>query len=453
MKGKAIDICPRCKHYLGMTPQGMYSCGYANDGSELNIGIDVVLSCANFKEVNMNKVEGKVGEFCPKCKNCKSISWGVYDEKNEGITEVECEDPYDGMIKTLYADNNICCSMFEAKPPCEKCERFDGIYCHNSIGNTTPSCTASYGEPGNCPSYEEKKKEEEPCDKISLLKHELEMDRLRKKIHHLEKEKAAHMKGIDRLKKSQEKLQNQVKNLQTTNEESYKREEKLEDKCHKLERRLTEEKKRFDRLDNEFLMPLARVLYPGERVCKSYSDILKDIKDLKIYSDENGRMFKELQEWREKCIARGNDIDVLLSVSKEKDKKISELESHLNYWSNEAMSRSEELTEVKKDKDKWRELYNSLSGICSDYNKRCKEECEKKYRDEISKLQNIVTEKDVEIKGLKKDIINLSFDRVTVKSTMDKNAKLKQTITDQEVTIKALLITIKEMCKEENENA
>lgn len=42
MKGKASDICPKCKHYLGMTPYGMYSCGYADDGSELNIGIEVV---------------------------------------------------------------------------------------------------------------------------------------------------------------------------------------------------------------------------------------------------------------------------------------------------------------------------------------------------------------------------------------------------------------------------
>lgn len=77
------------------------------------------------------------------------------------------------------------------------------------------------------------------------------------------------------------------------------------------------------------------------------------------------------------------------------------------------------------------------------------EECEKKYRDEISKLQNIMTEKEVEIKGLKKEIINLGFDRVTVKAVMNKNNKLNQTISDQEITIKALLITIKEMCKDE----
>lgn len=75
---------------------------------------------------------------------------------------------------------------------------------------------------------------------------------------------------------------------------------------------------------------------------------------------------------------------------------------------------------------------------------------ENKEKDEKSReLQNIVNEKEVEIKGLKKEIINLGFDRVTVKDIIKKNAKLNQTISDQEVTIKALLITIKEMCKEE----
>lgn len=110
MEIKAKDMCPRCKHCLGMTPQGMYSCGKADDGSKLNIGVDVVLNCANF-EWKDRKVKGKVSDFCPKCKNCKGItreSNGVH----VWLTEVECEDPYDGMTKTLDADSNVCCSMF-----------------------------------------------------------------------------------------------------------------------------------------------------------------------------------------------------------------------------------------------------------------------------------------------------------------------------------------------------
>lgn len=263
MEIKAKDMCPRCKYCLGMTPQGMYSCGKANDGSELNIGIDVVLNCANF-EWKDGKVEGKAGNICPKCKNCKDIIQ-EYNGKTASIriTEVECEDPYDGMAKTLNADSDICCSMFEPKPPCEKCERFDGTYCHSPNGMSREQLESKILD-----LFEEK-------------------DRLNGIINNLEKEKAAHMKGIERLKKSQEKLQNQVKNLQTTNEESYKREEKLEDKVHKLERRLLEENKRFDRLDSEFLIPLAHVLYPREaKICKPYSEILKDIKNMSNYENE-----------------------------------------------------------------------------------------------------------------------------------------------------------------------
>lgn len=48
------------------------------------------------------KVEGKVSDFCPKCKNCKN-----------GISKIVCEDPYDGLTKELDANSDICCSMFE----------------------------------------------------------------------------------------------------------------------------------------------------------------------------------------------------------------------------------------------------------------------------------------------------------------------------------------------------
>lgn len=307
------------------------------------------------------KVEGKVGDFCLNCKNCKAVT-RIHDGKNASIRiiEVDCEDPYDGMVKTLDADSDICCSMFEPKPPCEKCERFDGSYCHS------PKMPREALEAKILDLFEEK-------------------NRLNGIINSLEKEKAAHLKGIERLKKSQEKLQNQVKNL-------------------------------------------------------------------KVYADENGQMYKELQEWREKCISRGNDIDHLLSENKEKDKKISELTSRVKYWSNKAVAHSEKLTETRKDRDKWRDLYNSLSETCADYDKRCKEECEKRYRDEISKLQNIVTEKEVEIKGLRKDNVRLNKDISWGNMIAEKNTELNQTISDQEITIKALLITIKEMYKEENEN-
>ncbi len=215
------------------------------------------------------KVEGKVADFCPKCKNCKCVT-NQYNGTDVMITEVECEDPYDGMPKTLDVDSDICCSMFEPRPnPTHVCYE-------QEVKTVKPGEKVDIPDHGRYPWGNEK----EPCTKISLLQHELEMDKLRRVIIQLGREKADHLKGIERLKKSQEKLQNQVKNLQTTNEESYKREEKLKDKCHKLERRLLDENKRFSRLDSEFLTPLVHTLYPGEKVFKQYSDILEDIKEL-----------------------------------------------------------------------------------------------------------------------------------------------------------------------------
>lgn len=303
----------------------------------------------------MNKVEGKVSDWCPKCKNCKGItreSNGVHD----WLTEVECEDPYDGMTKTLDADSDICCSMFEMIEDLKKRAADSDCY-------------------------------KEMSESLNERNNELK----------------------EKLKKANELA------------ESWKRD--------------------YERIREQFLCPIYNILYPDNPDLDiNVTDLLKGIKDLKIYGDENKKMFKELQEWREKCISRGNAIDHLLSENKEKDKKISELEARNECWSN-------------KDRDKWRELYNSLSNICSDYDKRCKEECEKKYRDEISKLQNIVTEKEVEIKGLRKDNGRLSKDKLWGDMIAEKNTELKQTISDQEITIKALLITIKEMCKEDETDA
>lgn len=315
----------------------------------------------------MNKVEGKVADFCPKCKNGSVIVW-------KGVSNIVCEDPYDGMTKTLDADSSVCCSMFELK------------------------------------------KEKEPCTKISLLQHELEMERLRKTIHQLEKEKSDHLKGIERLKKSQEKLQNQVKNLKVEAEENetmyndlkkraadsdyYKEKSELleeglnaakrtsdlwKERCYKREEELKKAneladswKRDYERIRDQFIYPIYDILYPDKiDLDINVTDFLNDIKTLKVYSDENGQMYKELQEWREKCIARG---------------------------------------------------------------------------DEISKLQIIVTEKEVEIRDLKKDNLYLNQNKIFADALYEKNTKLNQTISDQEITIKALIITIKEMCKEDETN-
>lgn len=231
---------------------------------------------------------GKVSDICPNCKNCKRMSWAVYDEKNDGLTEVECEDPYDGMTKTLTADSNICCSMFEMKS-------------------------------------------EGSCDKISLLQHELEMEKLRTKIHQLEKEKADHLKGIERLQ-NVVFLQNQVKNLQTTNEESYKREEKLEDKVHKLQRRLLDESKRRASLDTELLTPLARVLYPREaKICKPYSEVIEDIKELRLEKTMKMCNYEQIIS----NLTESNEM--LTNMVERRDRWVKELQSDVYTLQNELL--------------------------------------------------------------------------------------------------------------------
>jgi hypothetical protein len=139
--------------------------------------------------MNNLKVEGKPSDWCIKCKNCKSIT----RECDGRLTKVECVDPYDGMVKTLDVDSDICCSMFEPKPPCEKCERFEGTYCHSSNGIFVTSYMGLFGDyaTGNCPLYEEKK---ETCETKTAREIELEA-----RITALLSEKADHLKDIERL--------------------------------------------------------------------------------------------------------------------------------------------------------------------------------------------------------------------------------------------------------------
>lgn len=372
---------------------------------------------------------GKASDICPKCKNCK----GVTRESNGvhvWLTEVECEDPYDGMVKTLDADSDIRCSMFEVR------------------------------------------KEKEPFN-LNMPREAIKaIAKLNDVICELEKEKAAHLKGIERLKKTQEKLQNQVKNLQTTNEESYKREEKLEDKCHKLERRLLDESKRRASLDTEFLIPLAHVLYPREaKICKPYSEVLKDIKllnkgvydleeDCKRLADKNKALFEENLDRLDKHTKQCQEIDNL----KNELKKANEL---TDSWKRDYERLRDQFIHpiyniLYPDKPTLNTSFDiNVTDLLADVKnlKIYADENEKMYK-ELQEWREkcIARGKDVdrlssEIKGLKKEIINLTFDRVTVKDIMKKNIKFKETISDQEITIKALLITIKEMCKEDETNA
>ena len=63
-------------------------------------------------------------------------------------------------------------------------------------------------------------------------------------------------------------------------------------------------------------------------------------------------------------------------------------------------------------------------------------------------------ETDVTTLNSKVEVLERKLQKAdSIRDIVGNESKLNQTISDQEVTIKALLITIKEMCKEENENA
>ena len=436
MKGKANVVCPKCKHCEGLDRlTKMYSCKRYNNYPESAIGMNCEIECDNFEEVNMNKVKGKTSDWCPKCKNCKGItreSNGVH----VWLTGVECEYPYDGMVKTLHADSDICCSMFEPKKEKE------------SFNLNMPSRIISKEE------YDDLKKDHDSWrDRYYEIRYALRKDESLDESISCVRDIPSDVEMIEDLKKraadsdyykeKSELLEERNNNQFDIIREKDKKISEVEEKLKKANELAESWKRDYERIREQFLCPIYDILYPDNpNLDINVTDLLKYVKDLKVYADENGSMYKEVQEWREKYIARGNDIDHLSSENKE-------LNSRVKYWSNLATKNAGQIIKFKQDRDEWRKLYNSLSETCADYDKRCKEECEKKYRDEISKLQNIVTEKEVEIKGLKKEIINLGFDRVTAKDIMKKNTKLNQTISDQEVTIKALLITIKEMCKED----
>lgn len=291
MENKAYDMCPRCKYCLGMTPQGMYSCGKANDGLELNIGIDVILNCANFE-------------------------WK--DGKVEGKAKILSEEEYNELKKSR---DNWRDRYYEVRYALRKDEQLD-----ESISST------------DIPSDVEMIED--------LKKRAADSDYYKEKSELLEESRNAANRTSDLWK-----------------ERCYKREEEL-----KNANELADSWKRdYERLRDQFIYPMYNILYPDKPDLDiNVTDFINDVKNLKVEAEENETMYNDLKYWKERCHK---------------------------------------------------------------------------------------AEKDVEIKRLKKEIVNIGFGKAAVKDIIKKNAGFKQTISDQEVTIKALLITIKEMCKEDETNA
>lgn len=320
--GPAGYWCRRCAHCnsikLGCIDDvPIYTCS-TYDGVEKEIPGDENITCTMFKlanEVPVYELKNKKTEQMAREKQ-KELEDKV--DKYEDILVDICDalDPhfdFDKYDDDMEAFENFPSRILDLKRSCK--DNFDECIRKMDIIDELKAENAKLKEEIKALKSDIDGNEKEPCTKISLLQHELEMDKLRRIIHQLEKEKVAHMKGIERLK-------NQVKNLQITNEESYKREEKLEDKVHKLERRLQEEKKRFDRVNIELLIPLARVLYPREaKNYKPYSEVINDIKDLKVYSEANETRYEDLKYWKERCRNAESDVTTLNSKVEVLDKR------------------------------------------------------------------------------------------------------------------------------------
>lgn len=245
------------------------------------------------------KVEGKAADFCPKCKNRKSTTRG-YDGKKDWLTEVKCEDPYDGMIKTLDADSDICCSMFEPRPDraCESEEsRIEEI--REGLMKITKAFTneelikASKRKDELIQNYREKLKKAD--DEINLLNSKL--DKLgeyyrtdEKLIDNIQKVIFPQEEGSD-YTYSYEEILNKVK--------------ELKDKYEKLDTHY--------QYDEAIIKDIQDVISPEDDSIWSYSEIVKEVENLKIYADENKSMYEDLEYWKERCHKAETDVTTLNS--------------------------------------------------------------------------------------------------------------------------------------------
>ena len=252
MKGKASDICPKCKHCEGMVADSFYVCGdsHSDGGLYHLMGAEDELYCTDYEEeTTMNKVEGKVGYFCLKCKNCKGIT-KEYDGKNASIriTEVECEDPYDGMVKTLNVYSDICCSTFEPSFNLNMPSRIISEEKYNELKKSRDSWRERY--------YEVRyalRKDEQLDESISCV-HDIPSD----------------VEMIEDLKK------------RAADSDYYKEMSEL------LE----------ERNNNQF-----DIIREKD----------KKIEDLKIYANENKSMYEDLKYWRERCHKAETGVTILNS--------------------------------------------------------------------------------------------------------------------------------------------
>ena len=188
-------------------------------------------------------------------------------------------------------------------------------------------------------------KSEKSCDKIPFLRHELEMDKLRMKIHELEKEKSDHLKGIERLKKraadsdyykeKSELLEEKyiargkdIDHLLSENKEKDKKISELEEKLKEANKLADSWKRDYEFVRDQLIHPIYDILYPDNPNRDiNVTDFINNVKDLKVY--ENKSMYEDLKYWRERCHGAETDVTTLNSKVETLKNKNTELNQAL----------------------------------------------------------------------------------------------------------------------------
>lgn len=179
---------------------------------------DVISSdhaCANF-EWKDGKVEGKASDICSKCKNGEVIV-------GKGVSNIVCEDPYDGMIKNLATDSDICYSMFEVRKEKEPFnlnmprEAIKAIAKLNNIISELEKEKSAHLEDikrldEDCKRIAEKNKRAEAH--IKNLKHQLEETQRK-----MDSDSKINVKVVAKLLTERDKLKNENVSLNTINKD------------------------------------------------------------------------------------------------------------------------------------------------------------------------------------------------------------------------------------------
>lgn len=244
MEIKAKDMCPRCKYCLGMTPQGMYYCGYADDGSELNIGIDVNMSCANFEEKSYTE--------CP-----------LYKKMTEGRYPWNSDD--DKVLKYCANDVTIIAEQIAREKQKEleaKANKYEDIL--------VDICDALD------PHFDFDKYDDVIEVFENLPSRILDLKRSWKDNFD---ECIRKMDIIKELKAENSKLKEEIETLKS--DVDYK---DTQLGAMRLGRRKDDE--RWNNLNKNFWLPLCDKLYGTRKVNKTYEEILSDISKLKDRAGE-----------------------------------------------------------------------------------------------------------------------------------------------------------------------